>query len=82
MKDIFGTKVEAGDIIALGIRSGNVGGLTLRVVIDPETRKVKGWRGGTGRLGEHNNSFVKLETSQLQNPLGYQMLDMASEEKK
>lgn len=77
MKDIFGTEVKTGDIIALGIRSGNVGALTLRVVIDPKTRKVKGLSGGTGNLGENNNSFVKLETSQLQNELGYKILDVA-----
>lgn len=81
MKDIFGTKIKKGDIIALGVRSGNVGDLVLRVVLDPETRKVKGLSGGVGRLGEYNNSFVKLDTGQLQNELGYKILDVAFQER-
>lgn len=78
MKDMLGTEVKDGDIIAIGMRSGNVGALALRVVIDADRRKVKGRFGGIGTLGEWNNNFIKLETSQLQNKLGYEMLDVYS----
>lgn len=77
MKDIFGNNIKTGDIIALGVRSGNVGDLVLRVVVDASNRKVRGLSGGTGKLGEGNTKFVKLEIGQLQNELGYKILDVA-----
>lgn len=42
MKDLFGTKIKKGDIVAVGQRSGNSGAINLAKVLD--IRTAQEWR--------------------------------------